>query len=225
MGGRFRRLMRMWGHNHRYGPGSCWCRHGGSGNGSAGASALVRVGCRIAAQALDGARSSRASASSDRSRGRPTLNDLEDRVRRGDPDASLGLLAIERRDRGDVIGYCGLIANDHGQDGEPEMAYELLRAVWGQGYATEASLAVVSWAKELGYRRLWATVREWNTASRRVLVKLGFVETARVKRHPIHGNSLFYIMDFSGANGTASVNGRDAPQRSGSSQMQSRASS
>jgi ribosomal-protein-alanine N-acetyltransferase len=157
--------------------------------------------------------------------GRPTLNDLENRIRRGDPDASSGLLAIEQRDRGAVIGYCGLIANDHGQDGEPELAYELLRAVWGQGYATEASLAVVSWAKDLGYRRLWATVRQWNTASRCVLTKLGFVETARVERDPIHGNSLFYIKDFSGANSTASVNGRNPPQRSESSQMQSRARS
>ncbi len=52
--------------------------------------------------------------------GHPTLQDIEDRIRRGDRDASLGLLAAERRDSGNVIGYCGLISNDHGQDGEPE---------------------------------------------------------------------------------------------------------
>ena len=28
-------------------------------------------------------------------------------------------------------------------------------------------------------RRLWATVWEWNTASRRVLAKVGFAETER----------------------------------------------
>ena len=128
--------------------------------------------------------------------GRPTLKDLEDRVRRGDPDASQGLLAAERRDSGKVIGYCGLLPNDYGQDGEPELAYEFLRAAWGQGFATEASVAVLGWAKESSYRRLWATVREWNTASRRVMAKLEFIETARVEPDGIHGDSLFYMRDL-----------------------------
>ncbi|WP_434992205.1 GNAT family N-acetyltransferase [Arthrobacter sp. Ld5] len=137
--------------------------------------------------------------------GRPTLEEIEDGIRRDDPDASLGLLAIERRDVGDVIGYCGLIANDHGQDGEPELAYELLRAAWGQGYATEAALAVMGWAKESGHRRLWATIREWNSASRRVMTRLGFVETARVDRDALHGHSLFYVKDLSSSEGRASA--------------------
>jgi ribosomal-protein-alanine N-acetyltransferase len=128
--------------------------------------------------------------------GHPTLEDIEDWIRRGDPDASLGLLAAERRGSGDIIGYCGLIPNAHGQDGEPELAYEFLRKVWHQGYATEASWTVLSWAKESGHRRLWATVRDWNTASRRVMAKLGFVETARVEPDNTHGNSLFYMKNF-----------------------------
>lgn len=58
--------------------------------------------------------------------GHPTVGDLEDRIRReaaDASDASLRLLAAERRGSGDVIGYCGLIHNVHGQDGEPELAY------------------------------------------------------------------------------------------------------
>ena len=55
----------------------------------------------------------------------------------------------------------------------------------------------LSWAKESGYRRLWTTVRDWNTASRRVMAKLGFVETARVEPDSTHGNSLFYMKNFS----------------------------
>lgn len=137
--------------------------------------------------------------------GHPTLDEFEDRIRRGDPDASLGLLAVERRDLGDVVGYCGLLANDHGQFGEPELAYEFLRAAWGQGYATEAALAVISWAKESGYRRLWATVREWNRASCHVLTKLGFAETARVDRDAVHGDSLFYVKDLDDSKSTASA--------------------
>ncbi|PPB50970.1 GNAT family N-acetyltransferase [Arthrobacter pityocampae] len=133
--------------------------------------------------------------------GRPTLEEIEDGIRRDGPDASLGLLAVERRGSGDVFGYCGLLANNHGQDGEPELAFELLRGVWGQGYATEASQAVMRWAEELGHRRLWATVRDWNSASRAVMAKLGFVETARVERDALHGESLFFVKDLSGPSG------------------------
>ncbi len=137
--------------------------------------------------------------------GRPTLEDIEDNIRRReDPCTSLGLLAVKRRSSDDVIGYCGLIAHDHGQDGEPELAYELLRSAWGQGYATEAALAIISWAEESGYRRLWATVREWNTASRHVMAKLGFAQTTRVEPNTIHGDSLFYMRDLT-ANGSLSI--------------------
>ena len=97
----------------------------------------------------------------------------------------------ERKAARDVIGYCGLIDSGRGSDGEPELAFELLRRVWRQGYATEASLEVLDWARSSGYERLWATVREWNTASRRVLAKVGFTETERKELDAVYGNSLF----------------------------------
>lgn len=120
--------------------------------------------------------------------GRPTVEDVEDWIRSG---SEPGLLAAERKGSGDVIGYCGLIDNTYGQEGEPELAFELLRRTWGQGYATEAARAVVGWAEASGHRRLWATVRDWNTASLGVLAKLGFVETGRVEPDEVHGDSLF----------------------------------
>jgi [ribosomal protein S5]-alanine N-acetyltransferase len=54
-----------------------------------------------------------------------------------------------------------------------------------------ASLAVLDWARSSGYERLWATVREWNTASRRVLAKVGFTETGRKELDAVHGTNLF----------------------------------
>jgi RimJ/RimL family protein N-acetyltransferase len=128
--------------------------------------------------------------------GHPTLEDLEEWIGRDDPEPQLGLLAAVRKVDGDVIGYCGLIPNAHGQDDEPELAYEFLRAAWAREYATEAARAVLDWARESGYRRLWATVREWNTASRRVMTKLGFVESTRVERDSVHGDSLFYVKEL-----------------------------
>jgi [ribosomal protein S5]-alanine N-acetyltransferase len=122
--------------------------------------------------------------------GRPTVDDLEEWIRSNQP-TSIGLLAVERKDARDVIGYCGLIDSGRGSDGEPELAFELLRRAWRQGYATEASSAVLDWARSSGYSRLWATVRDWNTASRRVLAKVGFSETDRVERDEVYGNNLF----------------------------------
>jgi RimJ/RimL family protein N-acetyltransferase len=73
------------------------------------------------------------------------------------------------------------------------LIYELLRAAHGYGYATEAGRAVVTWAGEAGYARLWATVRDWNVASRRVLEKLGFRETGRVESDAVYGDSLLTV--------------------------------
>lgn len=73
---------------------------------------------------------------------------------------------------------------------------ELLRAVHNCGYATEAGWAVVTWAGEAGYRRLWATVWDWNVASRRVLEKLGFRETGRVSSETVDGRSLLTVREF-----------------------------
>lgn len=123
--------------------------------------------------------------------GRPTVHEVEDWIRSWSRSDSLGLPAVERKGTGDVIGYCGLIENTDGPQDEPELAFEFLRRSWGNGYATEAGAAVVTWAQTSGYGRLWATVRDWNDASRRVLEKLGFVETDRVERDEVHGDSLY----------------------------------
>jgi [ribosomal protein S5]-alanine N-acetyltransferase len=121
--------------------------------------------------------------------GHPTVAELEDQIRRSRP-SPLGLLAAERKTEGDVVGYCGLIEG-RGAPGEPELAFELLRRVWRQGYATEAAWAVLDRARASGHTRLWATVRDWKTASLRVLAKLGFTGTGRTEPDPVHGATLF----------------------------------
>jgi [ribosomal protein S5]-alanine N-acetyltransferase len=121
--------------------------------------------------------------------GNPTVTDLEVWIRTNRPTSS-GLLAVERKADRDVIGYCGLIDGRRGSEGEPTLAFELLRRVWRQGYATEASLAVLDWARSSGYERLWAEVWEWNTASRLVLAKVGFAEE-RIELDAAYGNNVF----------------------------------
>jgi RimJ/RimL family protein N-acetyltransferase len=118
--------------------------------------------------------------------GRPSLAEFEEAIRAHQP-SSVGLLAVERKVTGDVVGYCGLVDSGRGAH-EPELAFELLRRCWGQGYATEAAWAVLGWATSSGHRRLWASVWEWNTGSRRVLAKLGFTEADR--EEAVHGTNL-----------------------------------
>jgi [ribosomal protein S5]-alanine N-acetyltransferase len=123
--------------------------------------------------------------------GHPTLEEMEEWIRTAPQPATTGLLAVERKAEGDVIGYCGLVDGQPGADEEgPELAYELLRRAWVQGYATEASWAVLDWARLSGHTRVTASVWEWNTGSRRVLAKLGFTETGR-EVDAVRGTNLF----------------------------------
>jgi len=127
--------------------------------------------------------------------GRPTVEDIAAHIRAELEESGPGVLAVERKDAADVIGYCGLVFHGSGAPHEPELAYELLRAAHGRGYATEAGLAVVAWVSEAGYPRLCATVRDWNAASRRVLEKLGFHETGQVEPDVAYGDSLLTVRE------------------------------
>jgi RimJ/RimL family protein N-acetyltransferase len=120
--------------------------------------------------------------------GRPTVADIAAGV-----DGEPGLLAVHRRDTAELIGYCGLTLHGSERSDEPELAFELLRAAHGCGYATEAGRAVVEWAREAGHPRLWATVWDWNVASRRVLEKLEFHETGTVVAESTQGRSLLTV--------------------------------
>ena len=130
------------------------------------------------------------------SEGRPTVEDIAAQIRAELEESGPGILAVERKGTGDVIGYFGLTTHGNGSHDEPELAYELLRAAHGCGYATEAGHAVVTWASEAGYRRLWAGVWDWNVASRRVLEKLGFREAGRVEPDSVYGYSLLTVREF-----------------------------
>ena len=121
--------------------------------------------------------------------GHPTLDELADTIR-AEQASPLGLLAIELLETDEVIGYCGLVHDTGTPDGAPELAFELLRRTWGQGYATEAATAVMDLAAACGHTRLWATVWDWNVASRRLLAALGFTDTGQVTGRSMHGTSL-----------------------------------
>jgi [ribosomal protein S5]-alanine N-acetyltransferase len=83
-----------------------------------------------------------------------------------------GPLAVVERATGRLIGEAGLQVLEGGP--EVEVTYTLARAAWGRGYATEAARAVLAWGfAQLGLEGVVAVVYPQNTASLRVLAKLG----------------------------------------------------
>ena len=81
-----------------------------------------------------------------------------------------------------VIGSAGMGDND----GSPEIGYWIARDHWGRGYATEAAKGVIEVARMIGYRRLTAGHFVDNPNSGKVLRKVGFRPTGKVRpRHSL----------------------------------------
>lgn len=76
----------------------------------------------------------------------------------------------------EIIGSVALGQGDEGV----ELGYWIARNHWGQGFATEATRAVLNLAKVLGHARVWAGHFLDNPAAGRVLRKIGFVPTGKV---------------------------------------------
>lgn len=96
-------------------------------------------------------------------------------------DGSGARLAIERRADGAFIGWCVLFEWNPGYR-SAGMGYCLDDAAWGQGFATEAAGALLQWAFDtLDLNRVQAETDTRNTASARVLEKLGFVREGTLR--------------------------------------------
>ena len=88
-------------------------------------------------------------------------------------DSGIGALVLRKRPDGEPLGYTAIVVGRSSLD-EPELAYELLPRVHGNGYATEAAQALLKAAFDTGRRRIWATIGSSNAPSLRVAEKLGF---------------------------------------------------
>jgi RimJ/RimL family protein N-acetyltransferase len=81
-------------------------------------------------------------------------------------------LAVELAQFGVLIGGCGIVLDVEHRSGV--IGYSLARQYWGHGYATEAAGALLRFGFEsLGLHRICATTDARNTASWRVMEKLG----------------------------------------------------
>ena len=105
----------------------------------------------------------------------------------------MGPFVIERRDDGRFLGRAGILVwdarswthttpADAGPYAQPELGWALVRAEWGNGYATEAARAVRDWARaEREVDRLVSLIAPENVASARVAERLGASSTETVK--------------------------------------------
>ncbi len=108
-----------------------------------------------------------------------------------------GLYLVERLADGATLGLCGLVQRDYLQ--YPDVGYALFREFSGQGYISEAALAVVAYARDvLGLQTLCGIVAPDNLASKRILEKTG-MRPAGQKIVPGSDKTVdFYLLDTVG---------------------------
>ena len=81
--------------------------------------------------------------------------------------------AIERKGTQDLIGTIGVVGYLGGVKGTPVIGYTSSRAVWGNGYMTEACKCLLAYLFSIGYKEVRIDARVENIASNRVIQKCG----------------------------------------------------
>lgn len=106
-----------------------------------------------------------------------------------------GPFAVELKASHTPIGFCGLFKRDIFQ--YPDLGYAFLSRHWSQGYALESADAVIGYVKKnLRMQNLIAITSSENTASIKVLKKLGFVNINAVFMAGYDDPSNVYIISI-----------------------------
>jgi RimJ/RimL family protein N-acetyltransferase len=96
-------------------------------------------------------------------------------------DGTGARLAVDREPDGAFLGWCGLTRWNPDYR-SAKLGYCYGEAAWGQGFATEAARALLTWAYDtLDLNRVQAETDTRNAASARVLEKLGFVREGTLR--------------------------------------------
>ena len=89
---------------------------------------------------------------------------------------------VEEKESGRVIGTCSYVSMDADYK-IAEIGYSVLSDVWNNGFATEIADALMGYAfNRIGVQRVFARVLPQNTASQRVLLKLGLEYEGTAKK-------------------------------------------
>jgi len=88
--------------------------------------------------------------------------------------AGYGYWAAIEKATGAFLGWFGLAPAEGNGPDDVALGYRLRRSAWGQGYATEGTLALIRKGfTDLDMQRVFATTYQDNLASRRVMEKVG----------------------------------------------------
>ncbi|HML24013.1 MAG TPA: GNAT family N-acetyltransferase [Aggregatilinea sp.] len=101
---------------------------------------------------------------------------MHERVRAHWASHGFGLWAVTLREDHTLIGHCGIQRLPDVPD--VELAYAIAKPYWGRGLVTEAARASLRFGFErIGLERIMALAVPENTASRRVMEKVGMTYT------------------------------------------------
>lgn len=88
---------------------------------------------------------------------------------------------IELKDTGQIIGTCLIFYNEDHAEPHWDISYNLGKEFWCNGYITEAMREVMAFATDqLGMNECITSYAKANTASAKVLHKLGFRDVAEI---------------------------------------------
>ncbi|WP_249999001.1 GNAT family N-acetyltransferase [Actinoplanes sp. M2I2] len=105
-------------------------------------------------------------------------------------DHGLCWYALRCSETGLLVGNCGMLKGRTSFE-EPEIGYLIRASHRSRGYATEAATAVLEQCQAAGIRRVWASIRPHNTASRHIATRLGMHVD-----HTDNDGLLFYVIDL-----------------------------
>lgn len=97
---------------------------------------------------------------------------LNEQIMRKDGPAPFGIWAVELKDTQEFIGWFMLLPKP---ERSAELGYMIVKAYWGQGYATEVSRCLVDTAiQSQNLASIQAVTNDENPASAKILIKIGF---------------------------------------------------
>jgi RimJ/RimL family protein N-acetyltransferase len=117
-----------------------------------------------------------------------------------DKPRSVFELAVTLKEGNSLIGGCRISASDP-RVREGSIGYLLHRNFWGHGYGTELSRALLAFGfEQLDLHRIYATCDVENTASSRILEKIGMQREGRLREYRLQGTKwrdqfLYAILD------------------------------
>jgi ribosomal-protein-alanine N-acetyltransferase len=110
-----------------------------------------------------------------------------------------GLWAVDEKATGQMVGRVGLMHHDDwtASTHDAEIGWAFAPEVWNRGYATEAALAVLEWARgRAGLRTIVSITRPDNVRSRRVMDKLGLAYVGQTTWRGFE--QVWYVIDLLG---------------------------